>query len=153
MTIESPFGSVEVYFYRNNHCSLQARGAGFITINGVELTFHKEFAIVDGEWQPINTDSNGKPYRNTMLNLRFYDWQRNGSPSSSAYNKLLQWIQAFFVADLNRGVYTKQLNEAERNFFKNAIDRKHREIAEANELIARLQTALLADNAILNALP
>lgn len=151
--IESPYGKLEVHFSRNNVCILVTPSGGFVTINGVQYTLRKEFATIDNDWNMVEISGRSEYYKNSMINLRFHDWQRNGSPSSSAYTKMQQWIEAFFLADLNRGVYTKQMNEAERRYRMLQIKEKQLKIKEANDLIAKLTTELLTDNALLNALP
>lgn len=135
MQIESPFGKIEVHFHRNNLCTIQARGLEAITINGVALTFHKQIAIIDGQWQLAEYDSQEKLYNNSNLNLRFRDWNRSGSPSDSARHKLDQWITDFLLADFNRGTYTNELNAAERTNVQSEINNLRNQITEANETI------------------
>lgn len=153
MQIESPFGPLEILFHRNNHCTVQARGMNPIIINGVELAFHKDLAIIDGQWQLAEYEyeraGQGKFNHNSFLHIRFHDWQRTGSPSRNAYNKLKYWIVAFLLADLNSGKYTAQLNAAERNSIQAlitnlrlTIDKANTTISECNSEICKLQTTL-----------
>lgn len=153
MQIESPFGKIELHFHGNNHCTVQARGLEAITINGVVLTFHKQIAIIDGQWQLAEYDSQGKLYRNSSLDLRFQDWKRNGSPSISAYHKLSQWIAAFLIADLNSGKYTSELNAAERQDIQSQINALNHKITEANKTIVSCNTEIVKLQNILSNLP
>ena len=155
MKIESPFGPMEVYFSRNNHCILFAYGEGHIKINGVELTFRKEFAVIDNHWQPVadNTARNGKFYINTYLNLRFRDYNRSGFPSNSAHDKLLNWFQEFFLVDLNRGTYSAECRAAENNHFKKEIQRLQEKIVETNKQLDIYRFEIFKNIAALEALP
>ena len=156
MKIESPFGAMEVYFSRNNHCILFASGTEYITINNVKLTFRKQFVVIDNQWQPVasDTDRYGKFYVDTYLNLRFHDYSRNGSPSNSAHDKLLNWIRTFFLADLNRGTYyTAERLTAERNYFKKEIEKFQSELVDAIELCDTLENKIADYTTMLQALP
>lgn len=140
MKIESPFGPMELVFHRNNSCTLQSRGMEHITINGVEVNFHFMAAILEnGNWELAAYDSQGKFYKNSSLNLRYSDWRRNGTPSISAYQKLRQWIEAFFLPDLNRGTYTQEQKDAERNYVQREINERKAKISEINKEIAKMQ--------------
>ena len=121
MKIDSPFGKINLVFHRNNHCRLYVNGMESIVVNGVELKFDKDFGLIDGKWCMAGVDCWGNIFSGSGIALRFFDWKRDGCPSQSAYSKVKQWIEAFFLADLNRGVYTVQLNEAEKNHFKRLI--------------------------------
>lgn len=148
MKIKSPFGEIPVYFFRNNHCRL-AVNADVITINGVALKFSKEIAIFNHQWTMVASDSRGAFYQSSCLELRFADWSRNGSPSSSANEKLLTWIKTVFIEDLRRGVYATQLHEAERQHFSNEIADLKRKISECQVSIRDFEKLVATHQATL----
>ena len=153
MKIQSPFGEIPIYFYRNNHCRLAVNGADVITINGVQLKFSKELAIFNHQWAPVASDSRGEFYQSSCLELRFAEIRRNGSPSSSAHGKLLTWIKTVFIEDLRRGVYATQLHEAERQHFSNEIAHLKRKIAECLVSIRDFEKLVATHQATLATLP
>lgn len=153
MKIESPFGFISVIFFRNNHCRLYVNGTDFIIINGVALKFEKEFAIFNHQWRMVGCDSRGEFFQSSHLDLRYHDWKRNGAPSSNAYDKLKQWIEAFFIPDLHRGIYTEQLNEAERNFYKREISDLSAKIAGCKRSIEEFENLIAKHTGTLAILP
>lgn len=153
MKIESPFGPISVIFFRNNHCRLYVNGTDFITINGVAVKFEKEFAIFNHQWRMVGCDSRGEFFQSSCIDLRYHDWSRKGVPSANAYDKLKQWIEASFIPDLCRGVYTEQLNEAERNFFNREISELNSKIAGCKRSIAEFEKLIAKHAETLATLP
>ena len=144
MKIKSPFGPISVIFFRKNHCRLYASEVDFITINGVALKFEKEFAIFNNhQWRMVGCDSRGEFFQSSHLDLRYHDWNRKGVPSVNAYDKLKQWINAFFIPDLCRGVYSEQLNEAERNFYEREISNLSAKIAGCQRSIEEFEKLIV----------
>jgi hypothetical protein len=153
MQIESPFGKVEISFINNHYCVLHARGLQSIKINGVELNFFKDIAIIDGRWQMVEFDGKGGFYISSNLNLKFHDWQRyNESPSKNAREKLYQWINCL-ISDLTSGVYNKELNKAERIEVQKKINSLQNQLNDAKETIERCKTQIDDLNIVLNNLP
>jgi hypothetical protein len=134
MKIETPFGPMTLQFIRKNHCILHANELDYIIVNNVKLQFSKEFACFDnGDWKMISKDGSGEFFVSSMIALRFKEWQRN---------KVRNWIEAFFLVDLNNGTYTQQMKDAEHNFYKNEIKNYMTQIAETKNELGNLEKQL-----------
>lgn len=154
MQIETPYGEVTLHFFRNNHVRVAVDPLKPITVNGVKLRFDRELAIIDGRWEMAQSgNKEGTFTKHSYLNVRYDDWQRGGAPSHSAYIKIRQWIEAFLIPDLNRGVYSLQLKQAERQHFTREIVNRMNEINEANQKIIRLKEEIEKLDVILENLP
>ena len=157
MKIESPFGALELHFHRNDSCTLisytNTGSADAMCVNGMPVTLRKSFAILDGQWQMVESGNGGKPYKNSFINLRYHDWQRNGTPSGNACDKVAKWIEAFLIPDLNRGTYTTEQHAAERRFVQARIDECNQKIAEAKQVIEDCKVKIEEHTLRLNSLP
>jgi hypothetical protein len=140
-TVETPFGVMEMIAYRTNHCRLQCVSGSPIKVNRVPMRISpKEFMLIDGEWTMVECN-NTDYYKNPVLYIHYVDG-RQGDPSYAAREKLLQWIHTFFIADLNRGVYTTQLDTGELNYWKNTIQKIEKELEETLTKVDQLKENL-----------
>jgi len=151
--VESPFGPMEITFIRNNRCVLGTTGHEYpyITVNNVKIMFQKFFAIVDEKWSMIRSPCSKEICDagdiNEVINLKFYDWTRKGSISSSVHQKLSDWMKDVFVLTLNSNVYQTECRMAERIHIRNLVIDMQVRRSQINDSLLELENKICELNA------
>ncbi len=139
MQLNSPFGPMQLIFFRDFHGKFYVNGLESIVVNRVEYKVDCEIVKVDGVWQRGRIDNSGKPYSCGAAEIRFDDWsKRKGYPSDSARDKIIGYVDSI-VAEINAGKYADRIFSAEVNYFNAEKNRAFAQIAEKRREIANLE--------------
>jgi len=152
MEIQSPFGGkIHITFCALNHAIIYSESGKPITINGIKYAFRIEVGITAGTWA-FGAYSDETFRTNSWPNLRFHDWTRSDSPSSSANAKLRVFLDEI-LSQINRGKFNAAALEGEKNRLNGAIRSRLATIKEKKEEIAALENEIIAAQIELDKLP
>ncbi len=131
--IPTPFGKLVLYFFDKNHVCIATDILSPLTIRGIQYSYRGEFVILDGAFRPGRID-NGRAFSSYNATVRFKDWQRNGSPSASACEKIREQVD-IILDRLNSGCFKDELEKGRLEAIQSQINRFLAEISECRKKI------------------